>query len=255
MYFLEDLMHCLCFALPKPSSALWACAFIQFILFKLLYSWSPEGSSIMSFISRSLNFFVIFYCTYLFGVSISEPNSHDKNIEQSENKRRRPMTTHSTPIACRVCDKIFFDNVSLVLHFECHLEDEIPTPGDRPLSLSTSKTSCSLVERTNEAHHSMPPSSLDAGWKSSKSISQKKASTSSLRQPLFHSQLSESRAAHGLAAVPLQLNEQNGKRRIHGRKPQMKHSKKPCKDIIVISDDEEDGNNSPKETLDLTLKL
>ncbi|KAL8048215.1 hypothetical protein ABFS82_07G048900 [Erythranthe guttata] len=81
----------------------------------------------MSLISRGFNFFVVFYCTFIHGMSENEPNS--KNNDRSENPRRRPRTSPSTPIACRVCDRIFFDNVSLVLHFECHLEEDLYKPG------------------------------------------------------------------------------------------------------------------------------
>lgn len=266
----------------------------------------------MSFISRSLDLFVILYCTYIYGASGNEPNSHYQNVEQSENQRRRPTTMHSMPIACRVCDRVFFDNVSLVLHFECHLKDEIPTPGqhsrsptslqsDKHLSFNSAHFSCPFVERMSEARHiavpgtndysrpcslpvcsektpngllrdvslveipvlnSIPPlnSSFDARWKLSQStvhstMSQKTA-TSSPSHPIFYPQLGTSRLPHGLAALPLQLNEQNGRGSLcNSRNPQINQLAEPCKEIIVISDDEEDENRSPVETLDLTLKL
>ncbi|KZV43581.1 hypothetical protein F511_20843 [Dorcoceras hygrometricum] len=48
-------------------------------------------------------------------------------MEQSGNLKK-PVGTNSMAIACRVCDKVFFDNLSLVYHFESHLEDENSNP-------------------------------------------------------------------------------------------------------------------------------
>lgn len=120
----------------------------------------------------SLNFIVILYCTYIHGVSGEQPNSHIRNAEQSENQGRRPTTNPSMPIACRVCDKVFFDNISLVLHFECHLDDEILIPGEhsrsptalqgnKNLSSNPSYFSCPFVERMSEVHHVAVPVTSD----------------------------------------------------------------------------------------------
>lgn len=122
----------------------------------------------MSFFSMSLNFIVILYCTYIHGVSGEQPIYHIRNAEQSENQQRRPMINSSMPIACRVCDKIFFDNISLVLHFECHLNDETLFPGEhgrspttlqgnRNFSSSPSSFSSPFVERMSEIHHATVP--------------------------------------------------------------------------------------------------
>lgn len=100
-------------------------------------------------------------------MSLSKPNSHYQNVEQSENQRR-PLSSHSMLIACRVCDRVFFDNVSLVLHFECHLKDEISIPRQHgqdlaslqsggQLSLSLSLYPCSSVQRMNETCHVVFP--------------------------------------------------------------------------------------------------
>lgn len=60
-------------------------------------------------------------------MSTNESSSHNQNMEQSGNLKK-PVATNSMPIACRVCDKVFFDNLSLVYHFEAHLEDENSNP-------------------------------------------------------------------------------------------------------------------------------
>ncbi|KAG8373183.1 hypothetical protein BUALT_Bualt12G0144600 [Buddleja alternifolia] len=75
-------------------------------------------------------------------------NSHYQNMLRTPGARL-------TPIACRVCDRVFFDNVSLVLHFECHLKDDVLTPGH--LSLNLSCFSCPSVGRMNGGCHLVFP--------------------------------------------------------------------------------------------------
>ncbi|KAL2242623.1 UNVERIFIED_CONTAM: hypothetical protein Sindi_0380300 [Sesamum indicum] len=75
------------------------------------------------------------------------------------------------PIACCVCGRVFFDNLSLVLHFECHLKDKTPTPkqNSRDLMALQSGKDCSfsssqmnqpchmVFQRINEFRHSPLP--------------------------------------------------------------------------------------------------
>lgn len=84
----------------------------------------------------------------------------DSDYQQPENQGRHTRS-RQTPLACIVCDKVFLDNASLVMHIECHLRGENLITGQHngylaslqsrsPLSLSFSPSSSS-VERTNEA--------------------------------------------------------------------------------------------------------
>lgn len=269
----------------------------------------------MTFFSRSLNFIVFLYYTYIHGVSGDQSISHIQNAEQSENQGRRPTINSSVPIACRVCDKIFFDNISLVLHFECHLNDEIlfpgehirsPTalPGNRNLSSSPSSFSSPFVERMSEIHHAavpvmgedsrahrlpggstnttnglptdvgsvqipvvnpIPPLSLSLDARLGllqsgvRSTMSRRTSSSSLSYPPFYTKLGRSSMfPRGLAALPLHLNEQNNIGNFSiSRNQEINQNQiaEPYKEIVVISDDEEDNSSSPVEMLDLTLKL
>lgn len=70
---------------------------------------------------------------------------HFQCHQQSENQGRHSRS----PIACIMCNMVFFDNVSLVLHSESHLPAEISIPsGDLP---TLSPCPSPSVERTNEA--------------------------------------------------------------------------------------------------------
>lgn len=99
-------------------------------------------------------------------MSRSKPISDHHDADQSEN-RKRPKSSHSMAIACRVCDRVFFDNISLILHFECHLKNEDIIPeqlgrnlaslrADRHLSLSLSPFSSSVEKKTEACHAASP---------------------------------------------------------------------------------------------------
>ncbi|KAK4427822.1 hypothetical protein Salat_1551200 [Sesamum alatum] len=218
-----------------------------------------------------------------------QPNSYYGNMEESE-KKRRATTRPSMPIACRVCDRVFLDNVSLVLHFdESHNADDVPMPGQQSRTLSDIPLSfpemndyprpCSLPVFPAKAPNrlsrdvsdvqipvlnSMPPLSLpfDGRWRPTwlSTISQRATPSSLSSRAVFYPQVGAAKAARGSAAVPLQLNKQNrGGQYSKYRNRKVKQLKKPCKEIIVISDDDDNGDddkqNGPVETLDLTLKL
>lgn len=195
-------------------------------------------------------------------MSLSKPIPDYRHSEEFENGR--PSGVRGMPIACRVCNRVFFDNVSLVLHFEVHVKDGVRVRGkdlasmrsDQHLSSSWSPCSYSslarVFQRMNDCLKSRPlpvPSAVAPTdpnllyipvLNSSQPIM---SPTSSSTCSLMCSEEDPRNFAYGEGAAALPLREQN----IGGHKNQ---------EIIVISDDEieEDQNKSSVE-IDLTLKL
>ncbi|KAH6778055.1 hypothetical protein C2S52_006435 [Perilla frutescens var. hirtella] len=219
---------------------------------------------------------------------LSKLKSDYQNSEQFDNGRR-PSGSRSGPIACRVCDKVFFDNVSLVLHFECHVKDGFRLSGRDLASLrrgqhmpsSWSPYSRSSFARMNEARHAAfsrmsdyfrpCPSSvnrtpsdpnrlyipvMNVSQPIHHSITSQYGATSSSSCPLMYSQSGARNFAYGSAVAPLlQSREQNGgQTHFPDNIPPISQLENPIQEIIILSDDEEDDNKSTAE-IDLTLKL
>lgn len=205
-------------------------------------------------------------------MSPTKPIPDHRHSEEFENGW--PTGSRGMPIACRVCNRVFFDNVSLVLHFEVHVKDGIRLRGrdlaslrsEQHLSSSWSPSSyyslAKVFQRMNDClrSHPLPVPSAIAPNRTprdpnllyipvldvSQPIMSRYGATSSSTRPLMYSQVGPRNFAYGAAAAALPLREQNGvQTRFPGHKNQ---------EIIVISDDDEDENKSSVE-IDLMLKL
>lgn len=194
-------------------------------------------------------------------MSPTKLRSGNRNSEKNENGR--PSGSRSTPIACRVCNKVFFDNVSLVLHFECHVKegfrlrnrDIAALRGGQRFSSRWSPYSYSSLARVftrmNDRLRSRPLRVPSASTPNrapvdpnliflpvlnvSQPFLSRCGATPSSTCPLMYSQFGAQDFASGSGMAP-HLREHRDQ------------------EIIVISDDEEDENKKTEE-IDLTLKL
>lgn len=216
------------------------------------------------------------------------------NSEQSENGRR-PSGSPLVPIACRVCNRTFPDNVSLVLHFEGHVDDGIRLCGDDLASLqsgqqsssSRSPGSRSSLARVDDSHlyefslmnDCFRPRSLPANRKPTdrnriyipmmsavpsmsppihNSKMKRYEATSSSTCPFMSYQLGARNSACGSTMAPhLQLREQNGGQTpsSDSKNPPISELGKPNQEIVILSDDDEEEDNKSAAEIDLTLKL
>lgn len=204
-------------------------------------------------------------------MSQSKLRSDNQNSVKTENGR--PLGSRSTPIACRVCNMVFYDNVSLVLHFESHVEDgcrlrgrELAAlRGDQRVSSRWSPYSYSsmarVYSRMNDRLRSRPlrvPSAAPPNgalrdpnlfcipvFNVPQPFVSRYGAAPPPTCPLMYSQMGPQNFGYGSAMAP-QLGEQNG--------GQMRFEDRRDQEIIVISDDEGDENKKTEE-IDLTLKL
>ncbi|KAG6423077.1 hypothetical protein SASPL_113461 [Salvia splendens] len=163
-------------------------------------------------------------------MSLSKPTANYRYSEQfgngSHTGRRR------IPIACRVCDRVFFDNVSLVLHFECHLTDTDLESLQSEQRLSSGRSPCSyssfgeVFQRMDDCSRSRPSA----------------IPVLNVSQPITC-------PPYAAAAVTPPLREQNVRQTCF---PGYENQ-----EIIVLSDDddEEEEENKCSVEIDLTLKL
>lgn len=215
------------------------------------------------------------------------------NSEQLENGRR-PSGSPLVPIACRVCNQTFSDNVSLVLHFESHVNDGIMLRGEDLASLGSAQQSSSSRSparsspaRVDDSHlyefslmnDCFRPRSLPANRKPTdrnriyipmmsavpspsppihnSCMRRRYGATSSSTCPFLSSQMGARNSACGSTMAPhLQLREQNeGQTPFSDSKnPPISELKKPNQEIVILSDEEEEEDKSAAE-IDLTLKL
>ncbi|CAA0818691.1 Unknown protein [Striga hermonthica] len=100
--------------------------------------------------------------------SLSKISSPSQSMEPSDN-RKRPTGSRLTPIACRVCNEVFFNNVSLILHFESHVKDEVSMASLDLTFLQSGRHSSlnpppfsSSVEQTGNPHCEPRPHSVSS---------------------------------------------------------------------------------------------
>ncbi|KAL1561722.1 hypothetical protein AAHA92_04387 [Salvia divinorum] len=163
-------------------------------------------------------------------MSLSKPIPDYRYSEQFEN--RSPTGWRGIPIACRVCNRVFFDNVSLVLHFECHVTDTDLESLQSERRLSSGWSPCSysslaeVFQRMDDCLRSRPSP----------------IPVLNVSQPMMC-------PPYGATAVTPPLREQNGRQTcFQGYKNQ---------EIIVLSDDDEEEGEENKCSveIDLTLRL
>ncbi|KAL6535210.1 hypothetical protein OROMI_026584 [Orobanche minor] len=217
-------------------------------------------------------------------MSPGEHTSAYQKIELFES-RKWPTSSCSIPIACRACDEVFFDNVSLVLHFECHLGGEISLArlrgGDGLVFLNGTSPCSSCVEQTNEACRAVLPkrnrrstpdaiptdidlvrtpvpnsvspviinSYFDLG-KNGKNL--RKDS-----KPFHRSTTSQCRYRRRAPVPTLRLRGANGERgqSLNDKNLHLKQPEKPIGKIIVLSDDDDEDESDQNDEIDLRLKL
>ncbi|KAL1536151.1 hypothetical protein AAHA92_28844 [Salvia divinorum] len=165
------------------------------------------------------------------------------------------------PIACRVCNMVFFDNVSLVLHFECHVKDGFRlrsrdlaslrseqhlSPSGSPCSYSSLARRFQRINDCLRSHPSHVPSEI-APNRTPRDPNLRYIPVLNVSQPIMYSQVDHRNFAYGAAAATPPLRERNG-----GQMPFPVHKNQ---EIIVISDDEEEDENKSSVEIDLTLKL
>ncbi|KAG6393076.1 hypothetical protein SASPL_147306 [Salvia splendens] len=151
------------------------------------------------------------------------------------------------PIACRVCDMVFFDNVSLVLHFECHVNDGYRLRARDLASLqseqrlSSSGPPCSYsalarrFQRMNDCLRSdpLPVPSETTPNRTPRDPNLLHIPELNASQPIKYSEMDHRNFDGGQMRFPVHKNQE----------------------IIVISDDEEEDENKSSVEIDLTLKL
>ncbi|KAG6394886.1 hypothetical protein SASPL_145477 [Salvia splendens] len=184
---------------------------------------------------------------------------HNRHSVKFENER--PTGLRGMPIACRVCDIVFFDNVSLVLHFECHVNEGFRLRARDLASLrseqrlSSSGPPCSYsalarrFQRMNDClrSHPLPVPSEIAPNHTPRDPNPLYIPLLNTSQPIKYSQVDPRNFAYSAAAAAPPLRERNG--------GQMRFPVHKNQEIIVISDDEEEDENKSSIEIDLTLKL
>ncbi|GER41717.1 zinc finger protein [Striga asiatica] len=197
--------------------------------------------------------------------SRSKTSSPSQSMEPSDN-RKTPTGSRLTPIACRVCNEVFFNNVSLILHFESHVRDEVSMArldlaflqSGRHSSLNSPPFSSSVEQTGNP--HCEPDGTLVDISKTLRHLTRihRRFTPSASSYPLIYSEAgmrSFGPAGSESVLFPLQFRGKIGGQGqlLAYKNPHLKQLEKPIPEVIVISDDEEDENKSAE--IDLTLKL
>ncbi|KAL3634454.1 hypothetical protein CASFOL_021508 [Castilleja foliolosa] len=182
----------------------------------------------------------------------------------SEN-RKRHMGSRLTPIACRVCDKVFFNNVSLVLHFECHLGDEkfiaprmhdrdlalLPSGRRLPLNFSSFSSSVEGMAMSEASRAAFPKMNKRLKPLSVLTPNAIPTDASLVDVPVLNSIPSIN--LYDVRRNALSKPFRHSPHPLGYKNPGKNQLEKPVQEIIVISDDEDENKNA--DEIDLTLKL